>query len=318
MRHLAILDDYLKRALKSADWNALPDEIRIRVFHNTLAGENHLAQALAEDEIIIAMRERTPFPDSLLARLPKLKLLVTTGMRNLSIDMQAARARGIDVCGTPMLGYSAFEHTWALLLALAKNIYAENQFMHSGGWQAGTTVALRGRTLGIIGLGKLGAQSARLARAFDMPVLAWSENLSEERAGECEALRVDKQTLLRDSDFILIHTLLSDRTRGLIGSEEFELMKPGAFLINTSRGPIVEEAALIAAIQSKKIAGAGVDVFDIEPLPADNPLRLEERILLTGHTAYSTEESFATMFPETLANVQAWLQGQPLRVLNPA
>ena len=318
MRHLAILDDYLKRALKSADWNSLPDDIRVRVFHNTLASEDHLAQALAEDEIIIAMRERTPFPDSLLARLPKLKLLVTTGMRNLSIDMQAARARGIDVCGTPMLGYSAFEHTWALLLALAKNICAENQLMHSGGWQAGATVALQGRTVGIIGLGKLGAQSARIARAFAMPVLAWSENLSEERAVECGASRVDKQTLLRDSDFILIHTLLSDRTQGLIGSKEFELMKPGAFLINASRGPIVEEAALIKAVQSRKIAGAGVDVFDIEPLPEDNPLRLEERILLTGHTAYSTEESFAAMFPEALADVQAWLQDRPLRVLNPA
>ncbi len=318
MRHLAILDDYLKRALKSADWNSLPDAVQIRVFHNTLAGEDQIAAALADDEIIIAMRERTPFPETLLARLPKLKLLVTTGMRNLSIDMQAARALGIDVCGTPMLGYSAFEHTWALLLALAKNICAENQLMHSGGWQAGTTVALRGRTLGIIGLGKLGAQSARLAKAFAMPVLAWSENLSEERAVECGALRVDKQTLLRDSDFILIHTLLSDRTRGLIGHEEFALMKSGAFLINTSRGPIVEEAALIEAVQNRKIAGAGVDVFDIEPLPEDNPLRREERIVLTGHTAYSTEESFKHMFPEVLEDVQAWLKGKPLRLLNPA
>jgi len=316
MPRLAILDDYLDRARSSADWEALPGDVQVQVFHETVADETQLVTALADFEIIVAMRERTPFPASVLARLPTLKLLVTTGMRNLSIDMQAARAQRIDVCGTAMLGYPAFEHTWALLLALAKNICAENRLMHEGGWQSAATSDLMGRNLGIIGLGKLGGQSARLANAFGMRVIAWSENLSEARADECAAQRVDKQTLLRDSDFLVIHTLLSDRTRGLIGAREIALMKPGAYLINTSRGPIVDEQALIEAVHQQRIAGAGVDVFDCEPLPRDHPYRQEERILLTGHTGYSTEATFDLIYPQALEDIQAWLKGQPLRLLN--
>jgi len=316
MRHLAILDDYLKRALSSAEWDSLPGSINIQVFHNTVSDEDLLASALAEFEVIIAMRERTPFPASLLKRLPNLKLLVTTGMRNLSIDLHAARSCGIDVCGTSMLGYPAFEHAWALLLALAKNICPENQLMHAGGWQAGITGDLQNRTVGIIGLGKLGSQSAHLANAFGMRVIAWSENLTEQRAQECGAQCVDKQTLLTESDYILIHTLLSERTVGLISTEDFKLMKSSAFLINTSRGPIVDESALITAIQERQIAGAGVDVFDTEPLAEDHPIRREEKIILTGHTGYSTEAAFDLMYSQALEDVRAWLEGSPVRVLN--
>jgi len=316
MRHIAILDDYLKRALCSADWSSLSSDFQIRVFHKTIHNEDLLVEALVDYEIIIAMRERTPFPATLLKRLPNLKLLITTGMRNLSIDMNAARELDIDICGTTMFGYSAFEHTWALVLALAKNICPENQLMHAGGWQAGATVALKDRTAGIIGLGKLGAQSARVAHAFGMKVIAWSENLTDARCAECAARRVDKETLLSESDFILVHTLLSDRTRGLIGTGEFSRMKPGAYVVNTSRGPIVDESALIQAVRERQIAGAGVDVFDTEPLPEDSPLRHEERILLTGHTGYSTEEAFKLMFPDALADIHAWLAGEPLRLLN--
>ena len=317
MHQLAILDDYLKRALSSAEWGSLPGNFHIQVFHNTVSDENLLASALANFEVIIAMRERTPFPASLLERLPNLKLLVTTGMRNLSINLPAARSCGIDVCGTSMLGYPAFEHAWALLLALAKNICPENQLMHAGGWQAGITSDLQNKTVGIIGLGKLGSQSAHLANAFGMRVIAWSENLTEKRAEEAGAQCVDKQTLLSESDYILIHTLLSERTVGLIGAEDFALMKPSAYLINTSRGPIVDEAALISAIQEQQIAGAGVDVFDVEPLAEDHPIRQEEKIILTGHTGYSTEASFGLMYTQVLEDVRAWLEGSPIRVLNP-
>ncbi len=316
MTRIAILDDYLKLALQRAEWNSLPNEAQLQVFHHHLGDEDAVAAALLEFDVLVLMRERTPLPASLIARLPRLKLVVTTGMRNLAIDMAAARARDIDVCGTPMLGYPAFEHAWALLLALAKNIAREDRLMHAGGWQAGPTAGLRERTLGVMGLGKLGSQAARVGSAFGMNVIAWSQNLTEDRARECGASRVDKDTLLASSDFITIHLVLSDRTRGLIGADELARMKRTAYLVNTSRGPIVDEQALIAALRDGVIAGAGIDVFDVEPLPDDHPLRSLDNVILTGHTGYSTREAFDVMYPDCVECVKAWMEGSPIRVLN--
>lgn len=316
MTRIAILDDYPHLALKSADWSALSSDVQVDVFHHHLGGEDAVAEALADHTIVVAMRERTPFPETLIERLPALRLLVTTGMRNLSIDMDAARARGIDVCGTAMLPYAAFEHAWGLILGLAKNLAAEDALMHQGGWQAGPTIGLNGRTLGVMGLGKLGSQAARVGNAFDMRVIAWSENLTAERAEACGAVLVDKETLLRESDFLTIHLVLGERTRGLIGAEELALMKPEAFLVNTSRGPIVEEAALLEALREKRIAGAGLDVFDVEPLPESHPLRSLDNVLLTGHTGYSTVEAFDVMYGQCLECITAWLANNPVRVIN--
>ena len=316
MTRIAILDDYPKLALLSADWSVLPNDVNLQVFHHHLGAEDAVAQALADFEVVVLMRERTPVPASLLERLPNLKLIVTTGMRNLSIDMQAARAHGVDVCGTAMLPYPAFEHAWGLILGLAKNLSAEDQLMHAGGWQAGQTRGLNGRTLGVLGLGKLGAQAAQVGKAFAMNVIAWSQNLTDERARECGATRVDKETLLRESDFITIHLVLSERTRGLIGRDELARMKPDAYLVNTSRGPIVEENALLDALRERRIAGAGLDVFDVEPLPQAHPLRGLDNVLLTGHTGYSTREAFSLMYGECVECVKAWLEDSPVRMLN--
>lgn len=316
MTRIAVLDDYLKLALAEADWSVLPNDAKVEVFHQHLGSEDQAAAALAEFEVLVLMRERTALPASLIERLPALKLIVTTGMRNLSIDMAAARARGIDVCGTSMLPYPAFEHAWALILALAKNIAPEDRSMHTGGWQCAPSVGLNGKTLGVLGLGKLGAQAARVGGAFGMDVIAWSQNLTAQRAQECGALLVDKSTLLARSDFLTIHLVLSERTHGLIGRDELARMRQGAYLINTSRGPIVDEDALVQALRERQIAGAGLDVFDVEPLPATHPLRALDNVLLTGHTGYSTREAFALMYPQCVECVTAWLAGTPVRVLN--
>lgn len=319
---LAILDDYLDSALSLADWQALRQPtpsglpVEITVFNHHLGGEDDVAAQLEAFDIIVAMRERTPFPASLLAKLPKLKLLVTTGMRNLSIDMQAARGQGVDVCGTAMTGYAAAEHSWALLMGLAKQLVIADQTVKSGGWQAAWSQPLKNKTLALAGLGKLGAQAARYAHAFDMSVIAWSENLTAEHAEAHGAKRVDKDTLFREADYLLVHLVLSDRTRGLIGATELSLMKPTAYLVNTSRGPIVDEAALIDALNHKRIAGAGIDVFDVEPLPIDHPLRQMENVLLTGHTGYMVREGIANAYAESVEDVQHWLAGKPLRLLN--
>lgn len=316
MTRVAVLDDYMKVALKSADWSLLSNDVQVQVFHHYLGDEDAVAEALLEFEVLVVMRERTAFPASLLQRLPHLQLLVTTGMRNLSIDMDAARAQGIDVCGTQMLPYPAFEHAWALILGLAKNIAREDRVMHQGGWQHDATSGLNGRTLGVMGLGRLGSQAARVGKAFEMNVIAWSQNLDDERAEEVGVTRVDKETLLAESDFLTIHQILSDRTRGLIGAAQLAQMKAGAYLINTSRGPIVDESALVDALRDRRIAGAGLDVFDVEPLPADHALRSLDNVLLTGHTGYSTREAFDVMYPQCVEAVRAWIGRDPVRVLN--
>ncbi|MFQ5995239.1 MAG: D-2-hydroxyacid dehydrogenase family protein [Acidiferrobacterales bacterium] len=313
---VAILDDYQQVALESADWGSLPPDVELRVFHEHMQGEDAAAQALRDFDVVVAMRERTPFPASLFEKLPNLKLLVTTGMRNLAIDMKAARKRDIPVCGTALLPYPAFEHAWALILALFKQIPREDRAMHEGGWQVAMADGLRGKTLGVIGLGKLGSQTAGIGLAFDMNVIAWSQNLTQERASEVGVTRVDKNTLFAESDVVSIHVVLSDRTLGLVGRHEFGLMKPTAYLVNTARGPIVDEAALVDALENHKIAGAGIDVYEVEPLPADHPLRKLENAILTGHMGYVMRETFELAYAEAVEDIKAWFKGEPIRVLN--
>ena len=313
---LAILDDYQNVALESADWGGLPPEVEITVFNEYIEGEKAVAEALSDFDIVVAMRERTPFPASLIDSLPNLKLLVTTGMRNLAIDMEAARARGLPVCGTALLPYPAAEHAWALILALVKQIPREDRAMHEGSWQAGFAEGLRDKTLGILGLGKLGSQVARVGLAFGMTLIAWSQNLTAERAAECGATRVGKDVLFSEADIITIHLVLSGRTRAVVGRRELGLMKPTAYLVNTSRGPIVDEAALVETLESRAIAGAGIDVYDVEPLPRDHPLRRLDNTVLTGHTAYVMRETYTLAYGEAVEDIQAWLEGEPLRVLN--
>ncbi len=313
---IAILDDWQGAALDAADWDSLGTDAEITVFGDPFPDEAAVAGALKGFDVVVGMRERTPFPKSLIDALPNLKLLITTGMRNLSFDMDAARDRGIDVCGTAMLGYPASEHAVALILALFKKISVEDRAMHEGGWQAAVSEGMNGKIMGILGLGKLGEKVARVCLALDMTVVAWSENLTEARCAEVGVGYVDRNTLFRDSDAISIHLVLSDRTRGLVGPKEFALMKPTAHLINTSRGPIIDEAALIDALGNGTIAGAGIDVYDVEPLPKDHALRGLDNAVLTGHTGYVVKELYAVAYGEALENVRAWMKGEPVRVLN--
>lgn len=314
---LAILDDYQNAALGSADWSSLGPDMDITVFDKHMGtDEDHIAGQLQPFEILVAMRERTPFPASLIEKLPNLKLLVTTGMRNLAIDLDACSKAGVVVSGTAMFPYPAAEHALAMMMELAKKITVENRIMHEGGWQGVVAEGLNGKTLGIAGLGKLGERFARMGQALEMDIVAWSQNLTAERCAEVGARLVDKDTLFRESDFISIHLVLSDRTRGLIGAEELSLMKPSAYLINTSRGPIVEEAALIDVLQRKAIAGAGIDVYDVEPLPADHPIRSLDNAILTGHTAYVIKELYEMVYGECVEDIAAWKAGSPIRMLN--
>ena len=315
----AILDDYQNVALNYGDWNAVEAKAELRVFNDHIADREALVRALADFEIVVAMRERTRFDRDLFARLPRLKLLVTTGMVNASIDLAAATERGVMVCGTGGVPYPTAEVTWALILSLLRRVPFEyGEFRRGGRWQSSVGVDLNGKRLGLLGLGRLGARVARVALAFEMKVAAWSKNLTPERcaaAGVELARSLDE--LLGTSDIISIHLVLSDRTRGLIGTRELGLMKPTAFLINTSRGPIVDEAALIAALRARKIAGAGLDVFDEEPLPAGHPLRSLDNVVATPHMGYVTADTYRVFYGEAAADVIAWLDGKPVRVLNP-
>ena len=314
MTRIAILDDYLNEALDCADWSVLTD-CEIRVFDGPFDGEDAAAASLAGFEVAVAMRERTPFPASLLEKLPDLRLLVTTGMRNLSLDMEAARGLGITIAGTGLLPYPASEHAWALILGLVKNISAEDAAMHKGGWQIGLTEGLSGKTLAILGLGRLGVRVAKVGLAFDMKVIAWSQNLDAETCAKAGVVLVDKEGLFREADVLTVHTVLSERTRGLIGARELSWMKPTAYLVNTSRGPIVDESALVEALERRRIAGAGIDVYVTEPLPAKHPLRGLDNTLLTGHTGYVMKENFELAYTDAVNDIRAWLAGEPVRVL---
>ncbi len=314
---IALLDDYQDVALAMADWPGLGAGVRSEAFHDHLTDEGTIADRLGPFDVIVAMRERTPFPRSLLARLPALRLLITTGMSNASIDLAAATRLGIVVCGTEGLGYPTAELTWGLILALARRIPQESQAMRNGRWQTTVGVGLRGKTLGVVGLGRLGPQVASIGHAFGMIVLAWSQHLTPARAAECRAELVPKHEILARSDIVTIHLKLSPRTTGVIGARELGLMKRTAFLINTSRGPIVEERALLHALGEGTIAGAALDVFDDEPLPMGHPFRRMENVVITPHVGYVTRENYEVFYRDAADDVRACLAGSPVRVLNP-
>ena len=298
-----------------ADWSSLPSDVDVVVFDDHLYDEDRIAERLRPFDIVVAMRERTPFPRTLLQRLPKLKLLVTTGMRNASIDIAAASDHGVTVCGTDGLPYPTAELTWALILALARKVPTEDAATRAGAWQVTMGEGLQGKTLGVVGLGRLGSQVATVGVAFGMRVVAWSQNLTHGRASQFDTELVSKDELLSSSDFVTIHLVLSERTRGLIGRRELSLMKPSSYLINTSRGPIVDETALIEALSSSNIAGAGLDVFDVEPLPPDHPLRTLPNTVLTPHMGYVTVETYRIFYGDAVEDISAFLDGCPVRVL---
>jgi len=312
---IAILDDYQNVALKLADWSALQSDCEIVFFTDHLDDRDALITRLKDFEIVGIMRERTPFSRDLIEQLPDLRLLVTTGMRNAAIDLTAARERGIVVSGTSSSGRSTLELTFGLMLVLTRNIAAEDAAMREGGWQSTIGGELNGKTLGVLGLGRIGIPVSEIARAFGMSVIAWSENLTAERAQACGVDYASKEELLAVADIISIHLVLSDRTRGLIGVNEFGAMKRSALLINTARGPIVEERALINALEQRRIAGAALDVFDTEPLPTDHQLRRLDNVVLTPHLGYVTREIYRFFYCEMVEDIMAFRDGSPIRVL---
>lgn len=315
MTRIAILDDYLEVVLQSADWSQLPDSCEVEVFNEAFKGEDRAAKALAQFDVLVVTRERTPFPASLLKRLPNLKLLTTTGMNNRGIDLAACQAQGIVVCGTPSYNGSTLELTWALVLGLVKHIAVNDAEMRAGGWQARMGESLWGKTLGVIGLGKIGSGSAALGKIFGMKVIAWSPNLTKERCAVQGVELSDKIGLFKNADVIVVHLVLSDKTRHLIGAAELAAMKPTAYLVNTSRGPLIDEQALIETLKSGRIAGAGLDVYSEEPLPKKHPIRNLKNALLSGHMGYNTAENARMCYAGCVENIMAWLGGKPIRVL---
>lgn len=312
---IAILDDYQKIALASADWDQLPTSATVDVFHDNIKDEDALVERLKPFDALVIMRERTRFPRSLIERLPNLKLLVTTSVRNRAIDLDACADHGIVACHTEPGHTPTAELTWALILGLAKWVPQEDRATREGHWGLKPGIGLAGRTLGVIGLGKLGSAVARVGKLFDMRVIAWSQNLTDERAAEVGVERVDKDTLLREADFVTLHVVLSDRTRGLIGAEELAKMKPTAFLINTSRGPVVDEDALVEAVNKGTIAGAGLDVYGIEPLPLDHPIRSLPNSVILPHLGGFVAENYKLWYGGALEDVLAWLEGKPIRIM---
>jgi D-3-phosphoglycerate dehydrogenase len=319
MMKLAILDDYQHAARRFADWSAVEQRCAVTVFDRNLGSLEEAAAALAEFDIICAMRERQPFPRALLDRLPRLKLLVTTGQRNRAIDADAATERGVLVChtGGDYSLHSTAELAWGLVLAAMRHLPQEERAIRSGAWQSTVGRGLHGKTLGVIGLGRIGARVAAFGNAFGMKVLGWSQNLTAEDARAKGAERVEKDRLIADSDVISLHVILSERTRGVIGAREIGLMRPGALIVNTSRGPLIDGEALLSALQAKRIR-AGLDVYDEEPLPASHPLRACGNAVLTPHLGYVAEEVYGVFFRETVEDVLAFLDGAPVRVMNPA
>lgn len=312
-----VLDDFQGVATRSADWSVIEDQVEVVALREHLDGEDAVAAALADYDIVVTLRERVPFPGSLIARLPRLKLLIASGMRNSVIDYAAAEAHGVTVCGTTSSSTPPVELTWALLLGLARGIVQESNALRSDGpWQSTVGADLHGRRLGLLGLGKIGSRVARVGLAFGMRVRAWSHNLTEERAEEVGVeLAGSKEELFRDSDFVSVHLALGDRTRGLVGAAELALMKPTAYLVNTSRAAIVDQDALLAALHEGRIAGAGVDVFDTEPLPAGHPMRTAPRLLATPHLGYVSHANYTTYYGQAVEDIQAYLAGSPVRRL---
>lgn len=314
----AILDDYQQVALNMADWSAIADRVEVFAINQHFTDEAELAVHLQDCDILVIMRERTPMTATLLARLPKLQLLITSGMRNASIDLATAAQRGVVVCGTDSGSAAPMELSWALLLGLAKHLVPENDGLrHNGPWQQSLGVTLQGKTLGLLGLGKIGRQMAVVAHAFGMKVQAWSQNLTADKANEVGVtLAESKQALFEQSDFVSIHLVLSDRSRGLVGQQELKAMKKTAYLINTSRAAIVDRTALIDALQHGQIAGAGLDVFEVEPLPADDIFRQLPTVLATPHLGYVADSNYQTYFREALEDIVAFLADEPIRRLS--
>ncbi len=316
MMRVAILDDYQGVALKLADWQSLHPAAQMQAFTDHIADLDALAHRLHVFECIVLMRERTPFPRPLFERLPNLRLLVTAGMRNASIDLAAATARGVQVCGTDMLGHATAELTWGLIIGLVRHIPQEDRATRACRWQTTLGIGLKGKTLGLVGLGKLGGQVARIGQAFGMETIAWSQNLSPERAAELGTRRVSKEELFAQADVISVHLVLSDRSRGLVGKADFARMKPTAYFVNTSRGPIVDEDALVAALREKRIAGAAIDVFEPEPIAKDHPLLALENAIVTPHIGYVIEEGYRLLYQQAVEDIRAFLDGKLLRPLN--
>lgn len=310
----AILDDYQNVALKLADWSQLKDRVDVTVFDQPFGSNEQTIAALGDFEIVCAMRERTPFPRAVFEALPKLKLLITSGLRNAAIDLEAAKARDVVVCGTGMVGNPTAGVTIGLMLELTRKIGFENARMKAGAlWQATVGEDVGGKTLGVIGLGKLGSQVAGIGRALGMKTIAWSSNLTPEAAEKAGATYATKDELFATADIITIHVVLSDRSRGLVSRADLARMKPTAYLINTARGPIVDEAALLETLQQKKIAGAGLDTYSHEPLPLDSPLRKLDNVVLTPHLGYVTAENYRKIYAEMIEGIAGWMKGEPLR-----
>ncbi len=318
MLRAAILDDYQNVALKLADWSPVAKDVDITVFDKPFAGPDEAIKALQGFAIIVGMRERTPFPRKVIEALPDLKLLITTGARNNSFDVKAAAERGIPVCGTGGFGNPTASIAIGLMLELTRYIGFENARMKSGApWQITMGQDVEGMTLGTLGLGKLGQRVATIAKALGMKIIAWSPNLTPEKAKEAGVDYIAKDDLFRNADVLTIHVVLGDRSRGLVGARELALMKKTAYLVNTSRGPIVDEKALIAALTSKSIAGAGLDVFDVEPLPLDHPFRKMDNVVLTPHLGYVSERNYRVLYTGVVEDIRAWLDGKPIRVIEP-
>ena len=313
----AILDDYQNVALTFADWSPLKNKIDITVFDKPFASSDEAVRALKDFEIVCAMRERTPFPREVLTALPKLKLLLTSGMRNAAFDLETAKARGIVVCGTGGVGNATAGLTIGLMLELTRKIGFENARMHAGEpWQTTMGQDVEGMTLGVVGLGKLGTKVATIAKALGMKVIAWSQNLTPEACAAAGVSYASKDELFATADIVTIHLILSKRTRGLITAEDLARMKPTSYLVNAARGPIVDEAALLDVLQRKRISGAGLDTFSVEPLPVDHPLRKLDNVVLTPHLGYVTEDNYRRYYGDMVEDIAAWLGGAPIRVMS--
>jgi phosphoglycerate dehydrogenase-like enzyme len=316
MLRVAILDDYQGVALRMADWQSLHPAAQMQSFIDHVDDPDALAQRLHVFDGLVLMRERTPMPRTLLERLPNLRLIVTAGMRNAAIDVAAATERRIQVCGTDMLPYPTAELTWGLILALVRQIAREDRAVREGQWQTTLGLGLKGKTLGLLGLGRLGSQVAKIGQAFGMDVIAWSENLTAERAAAAGVALVDKAALFARADIVSIHVVLSARSRGIVGAGELQRMKPSAFLVNTSRGPVVDEAALIEALHRRRIAGAALDVFEPEPLASDHPLLALDNVIVTPHLGYVTEENYRLIYAHAVEDIRAFIDGKVLRGIN--
>jgi D-3-phosphoglycerate dehydrogenase len=312
----AILDDYMNLSLGMADWSKISDRVDVQVFNEPFASSEAAAAALKNFEIICAMRERTPFPRAMFAALPKLKLLITSGLRNAAIDMEAAKDHQVVLCGTHWGRDPTAPLTMGLILELTRNIGRESARMHAGErLQKFVGMEIEGKTLGVVGLGKLGAKVSGLAKAFGMNVIAWSPNLTEERCKEVGVGYATKEELFATADIVTVHVVLSQRSRGLVGSSDLARMKPTSYLVNTARGPIVDEAALLETMKARKIAGAAIDVFSTEPLPVDHPFRKLDNMVVTPHLGYVTEETFRAHYSQMVEGIDAWFKGEPLRRL---